>query len=623
VFQPSLFEIEHPVDLEAFHRALKSTELAVDIETETRWSGLGPKQEFGLSYAAEITVIALAWREGETILTTALASPFNEEVKASLKTLFQPDRTIIAHNAVFDIRQLSKYTDGVTPEHVWDTMIMARLLHPHSNMSYGLLSVAAMLDVPFSAEQARMKTERNALHKQPLETTLAYAKDDARVALQIYEKQRAMKGNEELVDWEMRAMREYCRMTAQGIRLNLSYIDSYLPTLYERREEAALRLRQDGLYTPSSPKARAKYLYEQKGIPIPDWNPDSYYFTRAGRRRLSKMERPEVLLSDLSTSADVIAIYIEQDSTTYASLKDLSLYLDTDWLISTLESLREHAAVDGRIHSLVTIATDTGRRAASHPQMQNWKMPDMAGVAIGSEGFTLVEIDYSIAENVMAALIASDSNLAAACQTDDFHSTMASRYFGEQWQQAEGAERKRLRDISKKITYGTAYGMGARRLSDSIGVSLEEGQAFLRAKDTAFSAVARTRRMAESQVRQNGMLTLWTGRPVAVTTAFVAWNYLCQGGVSEMLKRAIVLTSETYRQRGMRSRVALDMHDALILEVAHEEWNEAIDIASSIMSNITPAELNNRTQPPIQWVAKPKLIENAKKWGAMQWHPEG
>ena len=53
------------------------------------------------------------------------------------------------------------------------------------------------------------------------------------------------------------------------------------------------------------------------------------------------------------------------------------------------------------------------------------------------------------------------------------------------------------------------------------------------------------------------------------------------GGV----KRAIVIISETYRGMGMRSRVALDMHDALILEVAHDEWDEAISLASTVMTN--------------------------------------
>ncbi|MBI1281547.1 MAG: hypothetical protein GC179_25700, partial [Anaerolineaceae bacterium] len=133
--------------------------------------------------------------------------------------------------------------------------------------------------------------------------------------------------------------------------------------------------------------------------------------------------------------------------------------------------------------------------------------------------------------------------------------------------------------------------------------------------------VTHWRAVAQKQVDETHRLKLWTGRPVAVPSAFVAWNYICQGGVSEMLKRAIVVVSETYRAKGMRSRVALDMHDALILEVAHDEWDEALQIASHVMTTVTPDKLIQRTNPPVRWVAQPNFKENPHKWGAQQHHP--
>jgi DNA polymerase I len=372
---------------------------------------------------------------------------------------------------------------------------------------------------------------------------------------------------------------------------------------------------------PGSSKARAQYLYQLKGIPLPTWEEHSPYFTRAGRKRLSAQPNTPVELSGLSTRSDVIESYMAAGSPYADRLQDLSVYLEIDWLLSTLKGLLDHAALDGRLHSLVTIATESGRRASSYPHLQNWKMPAMAGVAIGNEGCTLVEIDYSNAENVMAALMAADSTLAAAQAAEDFHATMAAQYFGSEWERANADERKRLRNLAKKITYGTAYGMGAERLGRSIGVSTDEARRVMRAKDAAFANVSRMRAAAQRQTRQTGILKLWTGRQVAVPTAFVAWNYLCHGGVSEVLKRAIVRVSEAYRVREWRSRVALDMHDALILEVAHEEWQEALRVASEIMAAVTPETLNQRTNPPIRWRAEPNLKANREKWGAFQWHP--
>jgi hypothetical protein len=148
------------------------------------------------------------------------------------------------------------------------------------------------------------------------------------------------------------------------------------------------------------------------------------------------------------------------------------------------------------------------------------------------------------------------------------------------------------------------------------------GHALLRAQDAAFK-LARAKHLAEQRVRETNRLKLWSGRPIALATPFVAWNYICQGGVGEMLKRAIVLIGETYRSQGMRSRVALDIHDALILEIAHEEWDTALRIGAEIMQTVVPDALRQRTSPPVRWQAEPNLDENRRKWGAEQWHPGG
>ena len=422
-----------------------------------------------------------------------------------------------------------------------------------------------------------MKDQRGRLHELPTATAMAYAEEDARLALAVYEKQQALPADPALVDWECRALREYCRMAAQGIRLNQPYVEQRQAELTRAKHDLAARLAADGLPNPDSPKARVSYVYQTKGVPIPAWDPDARWaFTRAGYKRLSHATHPHVTLDDLSTRSSVVESYVEEGSPYAEGLHDLAAYVRTDWILSTLDSLVEHAALDGRVHSLLTIATDTGRRASSNPAMQNWKMPDMAGVATGDEGFTLVEIDYANAENGMAALIAGDDHLAAACRTADFHSAMAERYFGAAWQQAGPRERKRLRAMSKRISYGTLYGMGARSLAKSLDVSLEEAQAFLRARDESFPQLAKMQALAERKVRETSSLKLWSGRPIALDTPFVAWNYLCQGGVSEMLKRAIVLISEAYAAQGLRSRVALDIHDAVVVEVAHEEWDAAL-----------------------------------------------
>lgn len=620
--QLPLFVEHFPTDHAALERCLRSPVVALDIETETRWQGQGPRHDYGLSYPAPVVIIGLAWREEANIHTTALVEPFDDAALDFLAALFAGEAWVVAHNAVFDIRQLSKLTGGTIPRHIWDTMVMARLLHPAVRLRYRLTSIAQHLDIPIPDQQTTLKGKRGKLHELPRPVAIAYAEADAQLALQIYEKQQAIPADPELIDWECRAVHQYCRMAAQGLRLNLPYVEQLQAELSQRKTAIAARLAADGLLNPDSPKERVRYLYQTKDIPLPRWDPDErHFFTWAGYKRLSKATAPHVTLDDLSTRASVIEAYVEQGGPYAEQLTDLSIYVQTDWLLSILISLVEHAALDGRVHSLITIATDTGRRSSSNPAMQNWKMPAMAGVVIGDEGFTLVEIDYSNAENVMAAMIAGDDNLAQACHTEDFHSTMAVTYFGDIWEEADPQERKRLRGLSKRISYGTAYGMGAKSLAKSLDVPLEEGHRFLRTRERAFPDLTRVRQLAEQKVRETSSLKLWSGRPVALDAPFVAWNYICQGGVSEMLKRAIVLIAEAYATQGMRSRIALDIHDAIIIEVAHDEWDTALDMAAQTMRTVVPLKLRQRTSPVIEWLAKPDFAENQHKWGQGQYHP--
>jgi hypothetical protein len=97
--------------------------------------------------------------------------------------------------------------------------------------------------------------------------------------------------------------------------------------LTKQRDVLAARLRADGLPSPGSSKERAKYLYQTKGIPLPQWDPKSWYFTRTGRRRLRANPGATVELSDLSTSSGVIESFMEDGSPYLEQLKDLAANL--------------------------------------------------------------------------------------------------------------------------------------------------------------------------------------------------------------------------------------------------------------------------------------------------------
>ena len=293
--------------------------------------------------------------------------------------------------------------------------------------------------------------------------------------------------------------------------------------------------------TPGSSQARAQYLYEQKGIPLPDPERDRAISRGRGASGSPRNPHSPVELADLSTRSSVIESYMEDGSPYADRLHDLSKYMEIDWLMSALKGLIDHAALDGRLHSLVTTATESGRRASSYPHMQNWKMPAMAGVAIGDEGFTLVEIDYSNAENVMAAYIAATATSPPPAPPKISTARWRQQYFGSDWEIADAARAQAPAQSRQEdhLRDGLRHGRGTlgaeHRRQHGRGAAADARQGRrLRQRD----AGARKRQAPDA--RNGGILKLWTGRKVAVPTAFVAWNYLCQGGVSEVLKRAIV-----------------------------------------------------------------------------------
>lgn len=747
---------------------MQANEFAFDIETGKNLEAKGwPKDlqgKFGLSYSGEVKCIAFAWMQAGKLQSAVYGVPYPEGFEDDVRELLNSGRQIIAHNAVFDLRAVAgRLNKGKIKGNVWDTMVMARLLHPLKQWvgnfySFSMINVAKTLGVQLTPHQLAMKDERDDIDKIPLDLVMTYCKEDAEATLRIYNEQIKLVNSTQLydlTDMEVRAMRQYCQMAATGFRVDREEIQRRLEKLQDVIADAVQKLEEDGLSAPNKKGNLGKYIYIRKGIPIPEFSPFSAHYTKKARETVAsylklyrqvtlRIDNPEAthmietgifasekdirhykqrygsenvligyedgigsrtvlklrdcedvrylsvqqlkgelpddaiipagenrdnidyyMTTDrLSVSAKVLKEYIgmglpedddfddgEDGAALYAErLSALSHWITCTRMISTLKGLLLHSATDGRIHSLVTIATHTGRRSAKHPQVQNWNLKGkkndpaggLAGIAIADAGCTLVEIDQSNAENRIAAMLAMDDAFAEACVGGDFHAACALMYFGEEFRRLNpenplvkptdptaAAEWDRLRNMGKTITFGTAYGMGLRSLAYRLSISNDKAAQILEAKRKAFAEVAETKKKLANLVKQrsreegDGWIKLWTGRlvPVEAYRADRSWNYVCQGGVGEIIKRALVFIMEEFEIEGMRSRVALDMHDALIVSIDHREWEKAIAIVSRHMESIIPEAYNERTTPKMVWIAKPDLKANAHKWGEGQAHP--
>jgi hypothetical protein len=295
-----------------------------------------------------------------------------------------------------------------------------------------------------------------------------------------------------------------------------------------------------------------------------------------------------------------------------------------------------HAAKDGRVHSVVIPSTRTGRDSSTLPNVQNIDVGEFSGVFIAPAGYVFVELDYANAENKTGAMVGRDNVMAMATESGDFHANMAAAYFPEQWAEADAKERKRLRKIGKGITFGIAYGMGAKKLAQNLHITVDEAKRIIALRNATFAGVAAARdRIAENcQTRYDSgsrpaWINLWDQSRVMVPSypttkrkngvevaGYKTWNYIQQGSVAVMVHRATVEAAEWLEDEGYDTYIAWNIHDSLIVALSIEEYNNT-DVLQKILQILCrqmPTEFCHRTMPPIHFVSEVGP-ENARKWG--------
>jgi DNA polymerase I-like protein with 3'-5' exonuclease and polymerase domains len=320
--------------------------------------------------------------------------------------------------------------------------------------------------------------------------------------------------------------------------------------------------------------------------------------------------------------------------------------------------LQKHAQRDGRIHPVLARRAQTGRGSCGLPNLMNIPFNDKV---TGEQVFTgyllpdeddqmLISLDISNAENFFAALTFGDSALAEACTKEDFHMAMTEIYWRDEVKRLReiiktGAPdevdkaRKQLatyRKLSKAVTFGDAYGSGVNKTARQIGVSFEEAARIKDARSRRFAAMTRgkkSRAEAADMLYKQGVrpayTELWTGRRVFIDEvwrerdgkkerelkSYTVANYLQQGGVGELVWRSIVLMDEYLESAGWKSRVALQLHDEIVIAVPIARAFDAARALSQIIASVVPeVERLVATVPHTQFLAALDK-SNVSKWG--------
>ncbi|MEV5006741.1 DNA polymerase I [Streptomyces sp. NPDC056159] len=253
----------------------------------------------------------------------------------------------------------------------------------------------------------------------------------------------------------------------------------------------------------------------------------------------------------------------------------------------TVEGLIKTIAADGRIHTTFnqTVAA-TGRLSSTDPNLQNIPVRTDEGRAIRrgfvvGEGFeSLMTADYSQIELRVMAHLSEDAGLIEAFASgEDLHTTAASQVFGVDRSAVDAEMRRKI----KAMSYGLAYGLSAFGLSQQLNIEAAEARGLMDAYFERFGGVRDYLRRVVEEARATGYTETLFGRRRYLPdlnsdnrqrremAERMALNAPIQGTAADIVKIAMLHVDRALREAGLASRMLLQVHDEIVLEIAPGE----------------------------------------------------
>ena len=538
----------------------------------------------------DITRLVLASDNEAIVIDPVELSPTQEE---ALAQVLATASSLIVHDAKGARHALASrgWTLGGVE---FDTMLAAYLAHPDQR-SHKLEDVLSrVLGVVIEEEEgdsealfdlgdmgagpsaAQVRAGKLAAHLHPLASTLrSRLEESSEAAL--------------LTDMEMPLSVLLGEMEDIGIAADTSVLDGLSDELGKAVDAAregawAAAGREVNL---SSPKQLQELLFDHFGLP------------KTKKTKTGYTTNAEAL-------ADLHAKTADEGGAGHDFLGFLLTHRDRIKLKQMVDSLSATVASDGRIHTTFSqVAAATGRLASSDPNLQNIPARSADGMRIrgafvAGEGFeSLMSADYSQIEMRLMAHLSGDEALIEAFNSgEDLHRTMASMVFGTPVAEVSADERSRI----KATSYGLAYGLSSYGLAAQLGIPVPEAAAL---RDRYFERFGKVRDYLEglvAQARADGYTQTMFGRRRYLPdlrssnrqrremAERAALNAPIQGSAADIVKIAMMNVVDALSEAGLKSRLLVQIHDELLLEVAPGEATALEEIVRDKMA--TPVELS-------------------------------
>jgi len=255
----------------------------------------------------------------------------------------------------------------------------------------------------------------------------------------------------------------------------------------------------------------------------------------------------------------------------------------------------------GRVHTNYAQAVAvTGRLASNEPNLQNIPVRTTEGrrireAFVASPGCVLVSADYSQIELRIMAHISEDANmLKAFADGEDIHRATAAEIFGVALTEVSSEQRR----YAKVINFGLIYGMSAFGLAGNLGVERSAAQMYIDKYFQRFSGVKQFMDNTRQEAKANGYVETVFGRrlwlpeinspngPRRQGAERAAINAPMQGTAADLIKLAMIAVQDWLEQAGMQSKMIMQVHDELVLEVPEAELPVVREKLPELMKNV-------------------------------------
>ena len=508
-----------------------------------------------------------------------------DEVLARLRPWFEDaGRAKLGQHIKYDTHVLANHGIAIRG-YVHDTMLESYVLEAHRRHNLGDLAMRYVQRAGLSYEEVAGKGAQQIPFAQvAVERAALYSCEDSDLTLHVHEALwPRLQAEPRLKDiyerFEMPTSRVLQRIERNGVLIDKALLQQQSHELAQRI--VALEQEVHGLagqpFNLGSPKQLGEILFVKQGLPI------------VKKTSTGAPSTNEEVLEKLAEDHPLPARILE-----YRGLAKLkSTYTDKLPLMINPDT--------GRVHTNYAQAVAvTGRLASNDPNLQNIPVRTAEGrrireAFIAPPGHFIVSADYSQIELRIMAHISQDENLLRAfAEGLDVHRATASEVFGVPVEEVSSEQRR----YAKVINFGLIYGMSAHGLAKNLGIERSAASAYIERYFHRFAGVKRYMDDTRAQAKAQGYVETVFGRrlwlpeinspngPSRAGAERAAINAPMQGTAADLIKLAMVAVQDTLDAEGRASKIIMQVHDELVLEVPEAELAWAKEAVPRLMAGV-------------------------------------